>query len=510
MRPNEAAAAAIGWLNRIVILAVSVFVVQALWPSGPEDDDEFPAAPPPPRGERVAAPPVRPAPSASQPAAPAEAGRRALPGDDSLHADAARRAWAYVEQQYQPATGLVNSVAGYPYATLWDVGSGLAALYAGAELGLLEREEYDRRMARALQTLNTMRLYGGAAFNKNYSTSTGRIAGRNDREEPDAIGYGWSATDIGRVLIWLRIIATTQPRHAQAARAVAARLDLDRMVDDGYLYGEDRAPRSGRKRRYQEGRLPYEQYAASGFALWGQRAEKALSLRENARPVNVLGIPLMADKRGYDHVTSEPVILAGLEVGWTPEMAQLARGLLAAQEARWRQTGKVTIVSEDAIPRAPHYFYYYSVVGNGQPFALNVLNPRTRITEPRWVSAKAAFAWHALLPGEYTQRAVATVAPAGAGAGGWASGVYEGTGTSTRGQNVNTAAVVLESALYHARGGRPFIQPAPAKPIVRQQARADSARRDSVRRDSVRRNAPRPDSVRGTARGDSARRRTGE
>lgn len=501
MRPNEAAAAAIGWLNRIVILAVSVFVVQALWPGGPADDDEFPAAPPPPRGERVAADPPRPAPpTGQQPARPAAPGRQALPGDDSLHADAARRAWTYVEQQYQPATGLVNSVAGYPYATLWDVGSGLAALYAGAELGLLEREEYDRRMAKALQTLNTVRLYDGAAFNKNYSTSTGRIAGRNDREEPDAAGHGWSATDIGRVLIWLRIIATTQPRHAQAARAVAARLDLDRMVDDGYLYGEDRAPRSGRKRRYQEGRLPYEQYAASGFALWGHRAEKALSLRENARPVNVLGIPLMADERGYDHVTSEPVILAGLEVGWTPEMAQLARGLLAAQEARWRQTGKVTIVSEDAIPRAPHYFYYYSVLGNGQPFALNVLNPRTRITEPRWVSAKAAFAWHALLPGEYTQRAVKTVSPAGAGPGGWASGVYEGTGTSTRGQNVNTAAVVLESALYHARGGRPFIQPGPTRPIVRQLAGADSARRDSVRR-----NGSRPDS----ARRDTARARTG-
>jgi hypothetical protein len=67
---------------------------------------------------------------------------------------------------------------------------------------------------------------------------------------------------------------------------------------------------------------------------------------------------------------------------------------------------------------------------------------------------------------------------------------------------VNTAAVVLESALYHARGGRPFIQPAATKPIVRQQARADSARRDSVRRDSVRRSGARPGEIRpGAARG---------
>ncbi|MBA3949777.1 MAG: DUF3131 domain-containing protein, partial [Acidobacteria bacterium] len=70
-------------------------------------------------------------------------------------------------------------------------------------------------------------------------------------------------------------------------------------------------------------------------------------------------------------------------------------------------------------------------------------------------STKAAFGWHALAPSAYTLRAIRTVRPA-AGPNGWASGVYE-RGGSTNVPNINTAAVVLEAALY-ARLGRPLLQ----------------------------------------------------
>ncbi len=459
MRANHVAATAIGWLNRVVVAAVAVFVAHALWRGGAADDAfETVRAMTPRHADTVPA-----APAAAAAAAPSLPVRAPLPGDDSLFAAAARRAWTYVEREYQPATGWVNSVAAYPYATLWDVGSSLAALYCAERLGLLEAEEYDRRMARALATLGSARLFDDAAFNKNYSTRTGRIAGRNDRDAgADARGFGWSATDIGRLLVWLRIIARNDPRHAAAAEAVVRRLALTRLVADGYLWGEDLSPRTGRPRRYQEGRLPYEQYAASGFALWGHRAEDALSLHRNARPMRVLGVPVLADARGHDRVTSEPVLLAGIEVGWTPEMAELGVGMLAAQEARWRRTGQVTAVSEDAIPRAPFYFYYYSVAGNGQPFAVDA-QTRSGLSGPRWVSTKAAYGWHALLPGEYTLRTVRAVGRA-AGPTGWASGVYEGSGAPTGSQNINTAATVLEAALFSARGGRPLLEPDSAAP----------------------------------------------
>ncbi|HYW05784.1 MAG TPA: DUF3131 domain-containing protein, partial [Longimicrobium sp.] len=332
------------------------------------------------------------------------------------------------------------------------------------------------RMSRALSTLKTMRMFDDVAYNKNYATTNAAIAGRDDRDRRvTQRGYGWSATDVGRLLVWLRIIHQAEPRYAARIDSIVARVNYSRLVADGYLWGET-VNRGGRTTRYTEGRIPYEQYAASGFALWGRRAERALKLNENAIPVTVMNVPLVADRRGYDHMTSEPIVLAGLETGWTPEMRDLALRMLAVQRERFGRTGQVTIVSEDAIPRAPHYFYYYSVNLGGRWFSVSAQNPNQRLAGPRWVSAKAAYGWHALLPSEYTMRAVRAVAPART-VRGWGSGVYEQTGLPTGGENINTAAVILEAALVR-KTGRPLLRaaaPTPRVPAATRPAPAPSA-----------------------------------
>ena len=219
--------------------------------------------------------------------------------DRALFLDAARTAWGYADRQYHPETGLINSVAGYPYATVWDIGSGLAALYSANQLGLLPDAAYDARMRRALRTLGTARLFEGTAFNKNYATRSGAFAGVNDRDTAGAAqGYGWSATDLGRLLVWLKVIAVNQPRYAADVQRVVDRLDFAKLVEDGYLWGAERGP-AGEVRRHPEGRLGYEQYAAQGFALWGHRAEKALRLGENTFPVTVLDVPLVEIGRAH-------------------------------------------------------------------------------------------------------------------------------------------------------------------------------------------------------------------
>ena len=377
-------------------------------------------------------------------------------GDRALYESAARTAYAYVEANYNPRTGWINSVEGYAVATVWDIGSSLMALYCADQLELLDGDEYDRRMRRALQSLIEARLFDGVAFNKSYSTATGQIAGRAGQESETAErGYGWSVIDIGRLLNVLRVIDATQPQYRDLIAQIVGRMDYSRLIRDGYLRGEDLDSR-GRVRRYQEGRVGYEQYAANGFALWGHQAPLALNVRQNTREVTVLGIPLLRDVRPEYHLTSEPFVMMGLETGWSGEMRDLAWRVLAAQEARWRQTGTVTIVSEDALT-GPPYFLYYSVHGDGREFLVEPPAGAPDGPRPRTVSTKAAFAWHALLPTAYTWQAVQSVSAA-AGPGGWGSGVFESDAArSTGAENVNTAAVVLESALFYMRG-RPLIE----------------------------------------------------
>jgi hypothetical protein len=395
--------------------------------------------------------------TSSASAAAARAGRPGI-NDRDVFMDAARTAWRYIDGQYNPGTGLVNSVAGYRYATVWDIGSSLLALYSANQLGLLADADYDQRMRRALQTLTETRLFDNAAFNKNYHTGDGRIAGRNGQEEATADGYGWSALDLGRMLLALKIIAASQPQYAQQAQAIVARIDFSRVVADGYLRGEDLGPRSRRPRAYQEGRLGYEQYSALGYAAWGHPPERALRLT-NARPITILGVPLLADTRGGDLLTSEPFVMYGLEVGWTPEMRDLAWRVLAVQEARWRQTGAVTIVNEDAL-NGPPYFLYYSVYADGKEFPVAPPEGAAPGPTPRTVSTKGAYGWHALLPSAYTWLAVQKVEGARTSRG-WGAGVFEESGRISGGENVNTAAVILEATLYTKRGGRPLLQVPP-------------------------------------------------
>jgi hypothetical protein len=335
----------------------------------------------------------------------------------------------------------------------------LAGLYSSRVLGFLDEVEYRRRMCLTLETLHQMPLFDDAVYHKIYDGATGRMVGKNG--SLSANGYAWSATDLGRFLIWLQIVARTDSTLTELAGRVARRIRFERVVANGYIHGEEVS--GGRNRRWQEGRIGYEQYAARGFALWGQDVALALDLNAHSQPLTVMGIDLLRDSRGLDRLTSEPFVLLGLEVGWSPDEAALARNLLAVQEERYRRTKIITIASEDAVGIAPHFFYYYCIFCSGRSFVVETASPGRPLSSPKWVSTKATIAWHALLPSDYTAMAMRRIAPARASVG-WSSGVMERGGVPTRSYDINTAAVILEAAAYR-KLGRPLLPPVVNAPV---------------------------------------------
>ena len=371
---------------------------------------------------------------------------------DSVLDSAAVIAWRQFERLWVPESGLAKATFDYDKLTTWDIGSVLAALYSARVLGFLNDIEYRERVCRTLETLEGMPLFQDSVFHKLYDARTGAMVDRNGRRTDR--GYAWSATDLGRFLLWLRIVGASDSSLTDLTARIARRMKLDRVIAGGYMHGEDATP--GRRRyHFQEGRIGYEQYAARGFAVWGHDVALAADINTNSQPVTVYGVELPRDARGLDRLTSEPFVLLGLEVGWNAEEAKVARALLEVQEARFRRTGIMTIVSEDAVGIEPHYFYYYCIYCSGRPFVIEISEPGRRLNSPRWQSTKATFAWHALLPGDYTARAVARIQRARASVG-WSSGVMERSNAATRSYDINTAAVILEAAAYH-RLGRPFL-----------------------------------------------------
>ena len=378
--------------------------------------------------------------------------------DEKLYRDMAASAWRYLDKYYQPSTGFVNATPDWFNTTLWDLGGQLLAFRAARELGFLDAAEYRKRTSATLSTLERIPLFQDKAFNRIYSTKDG---------SPDnGSGAGWSATDLGRLLLALKIIATHEPEFAAQAERIVKRNDFASIVKNGYLHGRVKA-KDGKVSDFQEGRIGYEQYVAAGFAQWGADVRPALNPTTNAKSVDVHGVKLLGDRRGLDRLLSEPFILMGLELGLTGQMASLAERVLAAQEARYKATGQITIATEDAVAVAPHHFYYYCVYCSGKPFVIGLSSPRQTLDEPRWVSVKGAFGWHAVMPSDYTRLATEYVAPALDPAKGWATGVYEKTRESTKTWDVNTAAVLMEIAYFQLRGRKPLVEAAPVAPVPR-------------------------------------------
>jgi hypothetical protein len=301
-----------------------------------------------------------------------------------------------------------------------------------------------------------LKLVDGIAFNTFYDVRKGEMVAEDEKMtyRPSAVGTGYSVTDLGRLLVWLKILST-QPQHTRLATAVVNRLNMGVLVRDGLPRGM--VIRGKSRRHYPETAMGYLQYATSGFALWGQNVSEGLDVRNGSSLKNILGQEIYVDDRDSDKIVSEPFMMMGLETGWfSADLRQQAERVLAAQEERFRRTGTITLVSEDALPDPPYFFYYYSLYRDGDSFVVDGPGPNSRVDQPRWVSAKAAFAWHALLPSAYTTAALKAVQPAAIPGIGWGSGVYERTLRPTGEPSLNTAALILEAAAYKMRG-RPFL-----------------------------------------------------
>lgn len=368
---------------------------------------------------------------------------------------AAVTAWTYFESYYRPETGLVDAIQDHPSATLWDQGSYVLALVSAHGLGVIDITTLTYRTEAFLGGLERLPLFDGKLPNKAYDTRDLRMVDYANTPTPD--GIGWSALDVARLLMALRVLEMQYPQFGPRIRSIVTGWELSEMTAEGRLWGSSR--KNGETRYHQEGRIGYEQYAARAAALWGLDVLDA----STARPVlawrDVSDVEVPVDRRrakdfgAITPVVSEPYLLQAFEMGLNAEGRLLADRLYQAQEARARQSGRATMVSEDHIDQAPH-FLYSAVYGNGVDWAV-LAEDGSLHPELRTVSLKAAFGWNALYGTGYTDGIVSGLQDL-ASTQGWYAGRYEEDGRINAALTLNTNAVVLEALHYKMKG--PLLQ----------------------------------------------------
>lgn len=365
----------------------------------------------------------------------------------------ARSAWSYFENNTQPATGLVNSVDGYPSTTLWDTGSYLMGLLGAEVLGVVPRAEVDRRLTLLLGSLEKLPLCDGKLPNKAYNTATLEMVDYTNKPRPDCIG--WSAIDVARIGVPFSVLAWERPEYTPRVRGILSRWGMDSAAAEGMLQGTDR-PAGKKLVRVQEGRFGYEQYAGKSLFLLGLPVGVAMDYEASVKFSPVEGQLIAHDRRNpqqyegtHNAVLSEPYILEGVEFGLDAVTLPLARSVLYVQQKRFARTGRLTAVSEDQLDRDPR-FIYSSVITGDKPWA--VFTPDGSDAEKfRILSTKTLIGWGVLFDGDYPRRLLAAVDEMVTDRGLYA-GKYEQDGSLNQVLTANTNGIVLESLAYRVHG----------------------------------------------------------
>ncbi len=365
----------------------------------------------------------------------------------------AKTAWAYFKNNTMPETGLANSVDNYNSSTLWDTSSYLMAIISAHRLEMIGDTEFDSRIIIALKSLAELPLFDKQLPNKVYNTRTLAMVDYKNQVSKD--GIGWSAIDIGRILVPFNVLVWNHPQHTRAVEKVLTNWEMDNMLREGSMFGAA-VNDQGKTIYLQEGRLGYEEYAAKSFNLMGMDVSVALDYFSHLNLVDIYGVDIATDSRtpeqyqAHNYVVSEPYILDGIEFGWDRVSQELAWRVYQVQEKRFQDTGILTAVSEDNIDQAP-YFVYNTVFTDGE--AWNAITESGEdASDFKTISTKAVFGWHMLYGTDYTQRLMDKIADAHDPERGWYSGIYEVGDKPNKAITANTNGIVLETLAFRQSG----------------------------------------------------------
>ena len=375
---------------------------------------------------------------------------------DELLSDA-RAAWEFFEQPGRQMTGLVpaniwqegNDYGSYRILTMWDTGSILLATISAHALGIIDDETRSKRIAGIDRFLRkAIYSYRGAKL-PNFRSSI---------DTAKSIESGYDATDTARLFIALHI-ADRMKLPGFDARGLINSWDLARTIRDGQIYG------------IKAGKLEpadfyiYRYYVSRAYALWSIDHRSVTS----AEPPNASEAARQAfvkELGSIGPISSEPSLTEEVELGPSAYSQEIVRLLETAQVERYKDTSRLTCVSESPVDQEPWFTYQgYDLTREGE--AAWTVYPWK--TEGKWdtpdfaakfrmVSSKAAFLWYATRPNSYTEKLWQHVREkARAPKFGFYPGVYEATGEPSRNIDVNTNATILEAVAYALRGRKPLL-----------------------------------------------------
>ncbi len=369
------------------------------------------------------------------------------PLDRDLLLRDAKLAWRFFKKFTNPETGLIpstvflseGSVTFYNYATMWDIGSQIFGMIAAVELDLMTVSELNNWAKPLIENLSTVTIQG--------LQLPSSIVHVGNKEKPD---QAFNSCDVGRLLNAFHRLRTFSPALKDTIERKVAGWDIQETVHKGRMH--DLTPRLSYDRFISH----CTDYAAKGYAAFGIVADSPYAPLDGQADADSL-IELLFSAAKIGSLGAEPLLLEGVELGFTPTSKYLADMLFSAQLEDNRKTGTMRCVSESPLDRAPWFVYQgYNINNFAKPWNIEVNSNEARYKRPDFmrsievISVKAAYLWVATHPHAYHHTLVDYVrARARIENFGFSAGVYLETGLPMANYtDLNTNGIILEAATY--------------------------------------------------------------
>ncbi|WP_256751142.1 DUF3131 domain-containing protein [Mesorhizobium sp. Mes31] len=376
--------------------------------------------------------------------------------DGVLKADAAL-AWSYFDWGAKNYNGMVPATSwiefgkqtGYPFTTMWDVGSHILAALSAERLGIIGQAEFETTISRIIAFLGET----------NFRYAGGKLPHTERALKPqDGQREGFDSADTGRLLIALKIL-DNYTAGAFPVFDLVSGWSFKPVLKGGEMHVVN-----------DNGRISsvhansYAGYAGRGYRLWGEEIKPVFGTTDPGHSMDDAVLALTEIQR-RGRIATEPHVTEEIELGGSPHGRLMADILYAAQLKRYRETGIATCVTESAMAGAPYFTYQgYQLTDNGGTFTVDTQktsapDKAAKLADSlRLVSAKGAYLWHAARPGDYSSTLVDLIRNKAKMPGmGFSSGISEKTGKAVPVTDINTNGIILEAVAYILGGRKPLL-----------------------------------------------------
>ena len=201
-------------------------------------------------------------------------------------------------------------------------------------------------------------------------------------------------------------------------------------------------------------------YSRNGYIAWGMPMDTAYPSLSGADTGDQY-IRLLYQAAFLGHFGTEPHLLEGIEVGYSPESKYLSDVLFDSQLSWFEETGQFKCVSEVALNFSPWFSYQGLRVDRRGAGAWVISTDKQSywyqtqdfLKKAEIISSKAAFLWAALYPHEYSSRLVELIREkARIEDLGFSVGVFNNTQEAMEGySDLNTNGIILTAIAQKLR-----------------------------------------------------------